>query len=195
VRPGLRERKKARTREAVQQQALRLFRDQGYAETTVEQIADAAEISPSTFFRYFPTKADVVLSEFLDSRIFQMVTQAPAELDLVGALRHALRQAFAEMTDEEMALEMERNQLIATVPELQRGMLEELARPIRLLAEAFATRLGTSADDPPTLAYAGAAVGVMVAVSSPLDPPEVYDFRDRLEPALDLLEQTLVRRI
>ncbi|MFN8629902.1 MAG: helix-turn-helix domain-containing protein [Chloroflexota bacterium] len=41
---------------AIQEHALRLFREQGYDRTTVEQIAEAAEVSPSTFFRYFPTR-------------------------------------------------------------------------------------------------------------------------------------------
>jgi AcrR family transcriptional regulator len=200
VRPplGLRERKKARTRAAIQEHALRLFREQGYAETTVEQIAEAAEISPSTFFRYFPTKGEAVLAEFIDARIFELLIEAPAELDLIGAFRHALNAAFAEMSDDQIALEMERNQLIASVPELQRGLIEEIVRPIRLLAEAFALRLGLPSDDPSVLAYAGAVVGAMLAVAGPTEhglPGEVgEDYRNRLVPALDLVEQTLVRR-
>jgi DNA-binding MurR/RpiR family transcriptional regulator len=49
---GLRDRKKIKTREAIRRAAMLLIDKNGYAHTTVEQIADAADVSPSTFFRY-----------------------------------------------------------------------------------------------------------------------------------------------
>src|SRR5215469_7353234 len=89
---GLRERKKAKTRAALQQHALRLFQQQGYDATTVEQIAEAAEISPSTFFRYFPTKEDVVLYDDVDPILFAAFEAQPAELNPIQAMRRALRE-------------------------------------------------------------------------------------------------------
>ncbi len=67
---GLRERKKQKTKAAIQRAALRLFKRQGYEETTVEQIAAAADISESTFFNYFPSKEDVVIYDEYDPQIF-----------------------------------------------------------------------------------------------------------------------------
>src|SRR4030088_2765953 len=63
---GLRERKKLKTKEAIQREALRLFQERGYDETTIEQIAAAADISPSTFFNYFPTKEDLIIFDRYD---------------------------------------------------------------------------------------------------------------------------------
>ncbi len=70
---GAPSRKKAKTRAVIQRRALRLFHDQGYKATTVEQIAEAAEVSPSTFFRYFRTKEDVFLYDPFDPVLIEAV--------------------------------------------------------------------------------------------------------------------------
>jgi AcrR family transcriptional regulator len=59
---GLRERKKMKTRQTIRREAFRLFDERGYASTTTEQIAEAAAVSASTFFRYFPSKESVLLN-------------------------------------------------------------------------------------------------------------------------------------
>src|ERR1700748_1289628 len=101
-RPGLRERKKARTRAAIREHALRLFREQGYYATTVEQIAEAAEVSPSTFFRYFPTKEDVVLQDDFDVLGMETSQAQPAEMSPVAAFRAATAQMIGTLTPEEL---------------------------------------------------------------------------------------------
>ena len=88
--PGLRERKKARTRAAIREHALRLFREQGYGATRVEQIAEAAEVSPATFYRYFPTKEDVVLQDDLDVLTLEALEAQPAGLSPLAAVRGAV---------------------------------------------------------------------------------------------------------
>jgi len=97
---GLRERKKAKTRAAIREQALRLFREQGYQGTTVEQIAAAAEISPATFFRYFPTKEDVVLQDDVDVLTMAAFDAQPPGLSPVAAVRAAAAATFAGLTED-----------------------------------------------------------------------------------------------
>ena len=91
---GLRERKKAKTRAAIQRHALRLFREQGYEATTVEQIAEAAEVSPSTFFRYFRTKEEVALYDDLDPLFIAAFEAQPAELSPVQAMRQTWNKTY-----------------------------------------------------------------------------------------------------
>jgi len=90
--PGLRERKKAKTRSAIQEHALRLIRERGYGATTVEDIAAAAEVSPSTFFRYFPTKEDAVLYDDLDPIILAAYAAQPPGRGTIAALRSVVKQ-------------------------------------------------------------------------------------------------------
>src|SRR5690242_13508741 len=94
---GLRERKKERTRRTIRTEAMRLFKRQGYAETTVEQIAAAADISPSTFFRYFPSKEQVALTDDMDPIMLRAIEDQPLELSPLAAFRNAVTQTFAQL--------------------------------------------------------------------------------------------------
>ena len=162
--PGLRERKKARTRATIQREALRLFQRNGYAATSVEAIAAAAEVSPSTFFRYFPTKEDVVLSDFIDEATIERFVDAPPELDFFDAMAHAVRVGIGELPAEDFELENVRNNLIRTVPELRRGMIAEMVRPMQLLADAIGRRTGREVDDDVRM-FAGATIGALLLVT------------------------------
>src|SRR5688572_16827117 len=98
-RPSLRERKKVKTRRTIQEHALRLFAEQGYDATTIEQIAEVSEVSPSTFFRYFPTKEDVVITDEHDPAMAAVYLAQPAELPPIEALRRTSMEMLSEMQE------------------------------------------------------------------------------------------------
>jgi AcrR family transcriptional regulator len=126
---GLRERKKLKTRATIESRALALIRTKGYEATTVQEIAEAAEVSESTFFRYFPSKADVVMWDQFDPVIIAAYRAQPSELGPIDALRRAIREAFGSLSDTEMSDERERTSLAFTVPELRAVMLDQLVDP------------------------------------------------------------------
>lgn len=161
---GLRERKKARTRILIQSCALQLFRDQGYDATTVEQICAAAEVSESTFFRYYPTKADVVLWDEYDPLIVRAFTDQPPELGPIQALRAAFTAVFGQFTSAQHAEERQRMALVLSVPELRAAMLDQITQPLQLLAGIVAERTGRRPDDIAVRTLAGAVVGAAMAV-------------------------------
>jgi AcrR family transcriptional regulator len=189
--PGLRERKKARTRAAIQQHALRLFREQGYDATTVEQIAEAAEVSPSTFFRYFPTKEDVVLYDAFDPLLFAAFEAQPAALSPIQALRGAIREVFATLSAEELAEQRERATLMVAVPELRMRMLDQVVVATEQLAELVARRVGRRADDLAVRTFAGAVLGALMAplLAAIADPRA--DYRALMDASLAYLEAGL----
>jgi AcrR family transcriptional regulator len=164
---SLRERKKARTRAALREHALRLFREQGYQATTVEQIAAAAEVSPSTFFRYFPTKEDVVLQDDMDTRMVEAFARQPRDLAPIAAVRAAMREAWASFTPQEWAQINEGAQLSARVPEIRARAMNEFARTIDAIAGALAGYTGRAPDDFRVRVLAGAVIGVMMSIFLP----------------------------
>jgi AcrR family transcriptional regulator len=160
--PGLRERKKQKTRWAIQEHAMRLFAQQGYDETTVEQIAAAAEISPSTFFRYFKMKEDVVVQDRYDDMIVEAIIAAPPELAPVPAIRHSFRQVFGGIDGAELAQSFERGRLVLSHPALRARSLQNMVETIDAMSAAMAQRLGREPGDPRVRALCGACIGSLI---------------------------------
>ncbi|HLH68395.1 MAG TPA: TetR family transcriptional regulator [Candidatus Dormibacteraeota bacterium] len=188
---GLRERKKAKTRAEIQRQALRLFREQGYEATTVSQIAAAAEVSESTFFRYFPTKEDVVLRDDLDEALVAAFEAQPASLSPIQAMRGAFRAVFGRLSAEEVQEVRERTTLVLSVPELRAAVISGLIESFRKVSEVLAARVGRAPDDLAVRTFAGALLGaVMVAGMDIAEHPDA-DYIERLDAAMGYLEAGL----
>jgi len=195
---GLRERKKARTRAAIREHALRLFREQGYSATTVDQIAAAADISPSTFFRYFPSKEDVVLQDDLDVLALGAFEAQPSGLSPVAAFRAAAATAFAALSEDDLARLQETSALTFSVPEVRARAMDELSRTIGVIAAAAARRSGHDPDDFAVRNLAGAIVGVIMAATMPwsdwAEQQPTQDMLTRIDAALAHLEAGPDRR-
>jgi len=189
--PGLRERKKAKTRAAIQAEALRLFSEQGYAATTVEQIAGAAEVSESTFFRYFGTKEDVVLHDRFDPLLFAAFRAQPAAQTPVQALRGAMHAVFAQLPAAELEREKLRGQLVLAVPELRARALAQFADTMQATAELIAERVGRSPDDFAVRAFTGAMMGVLLAAVLAASELPAGDYLALMDEGLAQLEAGL----
>jgi MFS transporter, DHA2 family, multidrug resistance protein len=191
ARPGLRERKKARTRAAIQACALRLFREQGYDATTIEQIIDAADVSETTFFRYFPAKEDVVLDDDYDPQLIEAFQAQPPQMPPVQALRAAFAAVFAGMSGLQRSEQQERIALILTVPRLRAAMLDQISQAMQLLARAMAERAGRRPDDFAVRTVAGAIVGAAMAVSAAITDDPDADLATLIDQAIAQLEPGL----
>jgi AcrR family transcriptional regulator len=158
--PGLRERKKLKLRRTIQAQALRLFQAQGYEQTTVEQIAAAAETSTTTFYRYFPTKEDVVLDDDFDAVIAATVASRPVGEPLAGTIRAAAA-AVVAVGEADREQNIARLRLMAAVPALDARYAGEERKTIDLLTGLLADRTGRPVGDYQLALTAAALVAVL----------------------------------
>ena len=159
---GLRERKKLRTRELIATVALDLFAEHGYQQTTVAEIAEAAEVSKGTLFAYFPSKEEIVFAD-----------TSPLRDQLCHELRHrsnglsavdTLRAFVADHMITPGPREALRERLIAENEQLRVHYRARLAEIEDALAEAIAADLGEPADGPrPRFAAAAALAAISIA--------------------------------
>lgn len=182
---GLRERKKIKTRQAIRAATYALIEEQGYDATTIEQIAERAEVSPSTVFRYFPTKEDIVLTDELDPILLEELRKRPADEPWMESLRFVMRLAvIGALREEPEALRL-RSHLLVQVPAVRSRMLESMSVTGRMLAEAIADRTHLPRDSFEVRVFTMSLIGGLSEIS-------LYwaenDFEDDLQ---DLLERAL----
>jgi AcrR family transcriptional regulator len=161
TKPGLRERKKQKTRGAIQRETMRLFTEQGYDATTIEQIAEAAEVSQSTFFRYFPTKEDVVLLDDYGPMMVKLILARPPDESAIAAVKGGLLEAleFGFPADEELI--RDRMGFMLSVPAIRAKMSEQSITTQEMLRQALGTRAARDPDSFELQVLAAAIVGAL----------------------------------
>jgi AcrR family transcriptional regulator len=155
---GLRERKKAQTRDSLVECALLLFERQGYDATTIEDIAAAANVSPRTFFRYFDSKMELVRApKHGEGELADLVAARPPEEGVVTAIHQVLRSVILEtLVHDDVAIRLIR--VMLTTPSLRAAAVDHFHEGTAELAAVCATRMGA---EPGSLApqVVAAAVG------------------------------------
>ncbi|WP_097219758.1 MULTISPECIES: TetR/AcrR family transcriptional regulator [unclassified Streptomyces] len=190
--PGLRERKKTKTRRAIRTATYALIEEQGYDATTIEQIADRAEVSPSTVFRYFPAKEDIVVTDAWDPVMTAELRARPADEPWADTLRHVMRTALDQALAEEPAVTRLRTRLGVEVPAVRARMLENAAATGRLLRDALAERSGLDPDSLELRVFTMSVMGGLTEVSHYwAETGHRDDIRDLVDRALDVLEHGL----
>ncbi|MER6784331.1 TetR family transcriptional regulator [Streptomyces sp. NPDC000658] len=164
ARPGLRERKKQQTRERVRREAYRLFTERGYEATTVDQIAEAAEISPSTFFRYFPTKEDVVIQDEYDPALAEAIRSRPADEPIVDAILNSLKGPLGQMLLQDRDELLLRTRLTLNDPALRARNAVEQQRSEAAISAVIAQRTGRDAADLEVKCAAAAIIAVFTTL-------------------------------
>lgn len=179
VQGSLRERKRARTRRALIDAAVELFDRQGYEQTTVAQIAAAAEISTRTFFGYFASKEDLLFpdSQARVEAVLDAIDQRRPGDRPVGVLLRALEHLAATDADMISSLASVRVRLIQTVPSVQGRGLQVLFSAQRDIARHLLAAFPSELDEISSAALVGAMAGSISATMAVLmeDPARTQD--------------------
>jgi AcrR family transcriptional regulator len=179
---SLRERRRLRTRQTIQAHALRLFAAKGFQATTIEEIAAAAEMAPRTFFRYFPTKEEVVFWSEYPSMLAGFVAARPDDEPALEALQHGITDGLAAIWDHDGGRTLERLRLAFGTPALHPRMRQQQAHWAAELAEILADRLG---EHPDNLEVRAVAAAVAAAVWVAAEEWQAQDGRAELGALID----------
>ncbi|KUN08493.1 TetR family transcriptional regulator [Streptomyces yokosukanensis] len=193
---GLRERKKIKTREAIRTATYALVEEQGYDATTIDQIAERAEVSPSTVFRYFPTKEDIVLTDEYDPLLLEEVRARPADEPWAQTIRYVVHRAVRLGTPEDEKVSRLRTRLTVEVPAVRSRMMETMSTTGRMLCQAIGERTGRDPDGLEVRVYAMSLIGALMETSMYWAEHGHRDDLDTLiDRTLDVLEHGFPREI
>lgn len=190
--PSLRERKKAQTRRAIQQEALRLFLAKGYEATTVEEIAAAAGVSHMTFYRYFPTKEDVVLSDDYDPLLVALIAARPAGEPVMDRIQRAVAEGLARIYAADRDALLVRTRLILSTPALRARLWEQQSATERLIVRALAAHPDEGAGDLAARVVAAACLAAMTTAGTAwVESGGEQELPDLVDQAFTLLRREL----
>jgi len=188
---GLRERKKIKTRTAIRDATYALIEEQGYEATTIEQIADRAEVSPSTVFRYFPTKEDIVLTDEYDPVMLEELRTRPVDEPWMDSVRHIMHKAI-DVSDEMVRITRVRAHLMVQVPAVRARMMESMSVTGKLLSQAVAERTGRDPEDLEVRVYTMSLIGGLSEIYQYWAENDMEeDLHTLLERALTVLDRGL----
>lgn len=178
---SVREEKREWTRAALELAALELFEEKGFEETTIAEIAAAADVSPRTVFRYFPAKLDLVFgfTSRAADHFVGLLAARPADERAYTALRAALLDFASSLDRPDLA---RRSALLAKSPALNRRSLEIRESWVMAAASELARRCGKP-DPPPALYVAASSAEAIIVIA-------VRTWRTRGAPEGDLREVT-----
>ena len=185
---GLRERKKQQTREKIARVALELFAERGYDETTLADIAEAADVSPRTIFAYYDSKEDILFCEegvFVD-RLGQMLDERPPGTTTIDAIRGFF--ASIEPPDEQARL---RKKVVTASPALEMRLRAQHGKLEPMLVESIARDLGAGPGDMRPLLIAASMTAAFMSVRDRLFEAEAGGEPIGHEEAMATLDQVL----
>ncbi|MFC0040584.1 TetR/AcrR family transcriptional regulator [Actinomadura rayongensis] len=167
--PGRRERKKAATRKAIADAALRLFLERGYDDVGIREIADAADVSTATLFKHFPSKEALVfdLDADREASLLDAVHQRPEDQSILAALRDYMLARANITQDAEMAQFLN---LIRSTQALSDYAHRMWMRHEGALTQAIAEASGAPHDDPTCAALAHFALETAALARASTDP-------------------------
>ena len=189
---GLRERKRIAAMRRIQEVAPDLFDERGFEAATIEQVAERAEVSPSSVYRYFGTKEQLVLHDEFDLELLDVVQTELASHPPVDAVRRAISTLMARFFGRDEALARRKIRYWAEEPAIQAAAAQQSDQFAQSVASALADAAGRPADDLDIHVIATTLVWALIAAARHWHASGfAHPLEDELQRALTLVENGL----